>query len=125
MGIKIQDKVLGTVGFITWGRVFDRIDAQSLLDAVAKNSSKFGIQNLEKIELCDSLQDLSAFPYFYEALFAFAQENIQYGKKYEDWCAKKQKAILQGEDIYFLGIPKRNTHQRMPGSISHGFYVKP
>jgi hypothetical protein len=124
VGIKVQDKILGTVGFITWGRVFDRVDSTEMLEALKLNLSKFGIHHLESITLCDTLQEVATFPYFYEGLFAFAQEKISYGKSYDTWCAKKKNAIIYGEDVYFLGIPQKDEQKKAAGSISHGFYIK-
>ena len=126
VGIKVHDKVFGEVGFITWGRIFDRVDSDFLLKAINQHLDKFGITTPTSIELCDTLQELSAHPYFYEALFAFAQKTIPFGKSYQAWRNKKKKALERGEDIYFLGLAKKQQSKNaamLAGRISHGVFI--
>ncbi len=124
VGIKIVDKTFGIVGFITWGRIFNRVDPQPLLDIVTKHLSKFGIVAVESIEVCDTLQEISSLPYFYEALFEFSQRIIPEGKIYKDWQKNMSKALERGEGIYFLGLsPEQKAKAKgMGGTISHGFW---
>ena len=106
VGIKIKDKYLGEVAFVTWGRVCDRTDPEPLFKAIKKNLSKFGITELVSISICETLQEVSSFPYFYEALFVFAQQKQIDDANYAAWRIKKKKAIEQGEEIYFLGLSR-------------------
>lgn len=126
VGIIVKDKNFGEVGFVTWGRVFDRVDPEPLLEAIKLNLKIFGIKELESIEVCDTLQEVSGFPYFYEAIFKFARDIIPKNMLYENWCKKKRQAILEGEDIYFLGLTKeqKNRGKKTGGTISHGVYFK-
>lgn len=127
VGIKIKDKLLGEVGFITWGRLFHPVDEKPLLDAVAMHAAKFGIFHLEDIALCNTLLEVSSLPYFYEALFEFSQKTIPDSKKYKAWCATKRKKIKQGEEIYFLGLnndQRKKGNDILNGAISHGFWYK-
>lgn len=124
VGIKVKDKVLGEIGFVTWGRIFDPVDDDELLAAVKKNLKKFGIFEPESMEVCYSLQDVSEFLYFYEAIFEFSKNKFpDTGAEYKKWRAKKKKAILQGEDIYSLGLTKtqKRNAKNLEGTISHGF----
>jgi hypothetical protein len=123
VGIKVNDKNLGEVGFLTWGRIFHPVDSELLLDTVQKHFSKFGIYYAETVVLCDTLQEISHFPYFYEGLFEFSQKIIPEGKKYRIWQESIMKALEKGEEIYFLGVlPEKKEKLKVPsGSISHGF----
>ena len=124
VGIKIKDKIFGQVSFITWGRIFHPVDPQLLLDNVIRHTPKFGIKNVEAIDLCDTLQEISSFPYFYEALFEFSQKIIPDGKRYNVWKNKMKRAIERGEEIYFLGLTdkqKAMAIENLGGTISHGF----
>ncbi|MBK8125107.1 MAG: hypothetical protein IPK56_00060 [Elusimicrobia bacterium] len=88
---------------LTWGRIFDRIDPKPLLDAIENNLTKYGISNVSKITLCESLQDAAAHKFFYETFFLMAQKLIPFGKKkYPKWRAQIKKRILKGEEIYWL-----------------------
>lgn len=124
VGIKGKDTILGQAGFITWGRIFHPVDPQPLLDAVMKHIATFGLRNIESLELCDSLQEVAAFPYFYEALFEFSQNIIPGGKEYTSWKTKKKKEMQCGREIYFLGLTKEQKllAKNIGGAISHGFY---
>lgn len=83
VGIKIKDKIRGVGALITWGRLFDAVDETELLEVVKKHVSKWGINSLESMHVCYSLQEISDQPYFYECLIKFIQEPIPYGIRYE------------------------------------------
>ena len=104
VGIKFEDKKMGEGAFLTWGRLFDEVDESELLDLIKKHLPNWNINNLESIEVCYSLQEVSDQPYFYECLIKFIQEPIPYGAKYKAWKKKKKKALLEGKDIYFMGF---------------------
>ncbi len=105
VAIKIIDDSENAHYFITWGRIFDAVDPESLLQAVAMHLSKFGIKTFNSIELCSSLQEAANQTYFYEALFSFSQRKIRFGKNYESWRKKRKKKIRSGREIYYLGRP--------------------
>lgn len=109
VGIKVVDKNFGETGFITWGRVFDRVCSKDFLKFVAKNLNKFGIITPDSVTLCDNLQEISDLPYFYEGFFEFTQELIPHGKLYILWRSKKKQAIKKGESIYFLGFKNQEV----------------
>jgi len=106
VGIKFKDKIRGEGALITWGRLFDRVDSTELLEVVKPHLSSFGVTELESIELCYSLMEISHFPYFYECLIPFIQEPIPNGIKYKTWVKKKQKALKDGHDISFTAFMK-------------------
>lgn len=124
VGIKIQDKIIGTVGFITWGRIFHPVDSDELLAVVAKHTSKFGILHVLSIELCDTLQELAKLPYFYEALFEFSHNFALSANNYRTWKVDTKKAMKRGEEIYFLGLLKKQKlkTKELGGTITHGFW---
>lgn len=104
VGIKVRDKIFGEVAFMTWGRIFHPVDPQTLLETVTKHLGKFGIKSPESIELCDTLQEISNHPYFFEGLFEFSQKTIPYGRTYKKWQQDTAKLMIKGEEIYFLGL---------------------
>jgi hypothetical protein len=91
--------------FLTWGRSFDRVDPKPLLTAVRPGLAQFGLSVVRNLDVCPTLQEASGQPYFFEALLAFSQKPIPYGKKYSAWKAACRKKILSGKDIYYLGKP--------------------
>lgn len=85
--------------FVTWGRVFDSVDPEPLLDAVRSSLPKFGaLSKIRSIQVCETLQDASKQPYFYEALVSFSRERILSDRV-------RRARILSGRDIYYLGKP--------------------
>lgn len=71
--------------FLTWGRIFDPVDPESLLAVVRPKLPRWGVHKARSLEVCYSLQDAASEPYFYEALFMMAQERIPFGPKYKSW----------------------------------------
>jgi hypothetical protein len=125
VGIKVYDKVVGEVGFITWGRIFHPVDMQELCEIVQLHLPKFGIQESKEIQVCNTLQEVACFPYFYEGFFEFCQKIIPEGKQYKSWQKEREKALKKGEEIYFLGLnpqQKDLIKDRLGGTISHGFW---
>lgn len=107
IAIKIKDKVEGETGFLTFGRIFDRVDDKEIVSVVKSHCHKYGIDDIESIELCWQIQDVSHMRYFYEAFYSITQEKIPTnGKDYEEWVNQKKQSILYGDDIFFLGFKK-------------------
>jgi hypothetical protein len=65
--------------FLTWGRIFDRVDPNGLETVIAKHAGRFGIKNPKSVAVCDSLKEASRARYFYESLFHISQEKIPFG----------------------------------------------
>lgn len=106
IGIIAHDTLIHDVGFMTWGRLFDRVDPQSVIDTLKDYLSKFGINNAKSIEVCNSLQETSHYLYFYEGLFELCQEIIPAtADEYTKWKDQKLQSMKNGEWFYFLGIP--------------------
>ena len=92
------------VGFLTWGRVFDRVDEAPLIEALRSGIAVFGFPAESEISICDSLQEVSGCRYFYEGLLIFSHKPIPFGKKtYWVWAKKMRKAIPKGKEICLLG----------------------
>lgn len=106
VGIRVVDGVMGECGFITWGRVFGAVEEDELAQAVRSHLHTCGLHDVESVEVCYSLRDLSHHTYFYEALFKFAREKKPSAKQYAKWIARKRKAIERGREVYFLGLPR-------------------
>lgn len=103
IAIKAVDKSGRTHFFLTWGRVFDAVEDDSLLAAVRPNLSTWGVDPDSSLEVCYTLQEAAAEPYFYEGLFGMAQERIPFGPKYKAWQSRKRKQITKGKEIWYLG----------------------
>lgn len=103
VAVKVTDDAEVDHYLITWGRIFDRVDPNPLLEAITPHLSSFGIKKFTRMSLCRSLRDASSQPYFYEAMFLFGQKKIPFGKNYTAWQKKQKKAIRKGQEIYYLG----------------------
>ena|SRR5258706_11189911 len=110
VAVKVRGSKVAVHYFITWGRIFDRVDPKSLELVVAKHASKFGVRNLKSVTVCDSLREASKARYFYEALFHISQEKIPFGKStYGPWRAKIKKQMLSGRQLFYCGAPKKDA----------------
>jgi hypothetical protein len=94
--------------FLTWGRLFDAVEPQGLIDAVRPHVTRMARGEVSTLEVCDSLQDASGEPYFYEGLFAFCQTPIPYGSHHEEWVSDMRERVTAGKEIYFLGVKQRD-----------------
>lgn len=117
VAIKFIDKDRGEGAFITWGRLFDVVDDHQLLQVVKRNLPFFGIYNVESIELCYSLMEISDQPYFHEQLTFFIKRPISFDNSYKKWCRKKRLTLKKGHEILFTGFKneyldyiERNQH---------------
>ena len=104
IAIKLEDGKKGKAAFLTWGRVFDSIDTTSVERKIVDAAKKFGFRDVKSVSVCDSLQGVSRYPFFYEALVSISWKPIPFGKKYKAWAAKKRREISAGKEIYFLGL---------------------
>lgn len=92
--------------YVTWGRLFSAVDPEPLIAAVQPHITKQELgEDVTSIRVCNTLQEASSGPYFYEALFEFAQRPIPFGKGYDAWAAKKRKQLKKGKELYYLGAP--------------------
>jgi len=90
------------VAFMTWGRIYDRVDDEELLRVVKRASQKFAGSPMSRFELCWSLVDVDDHEYFYEALLKFAWRPIPSGSRYRTWVARMKREMNAGREIYFL-----------------------
>jgi hypothetical protein len=110
--VKVRDSKANNHYFITWGRIFDRVNPKSLEVLIAAHAPKCGIKNPKSVDLCESLQEASKSRYFHEALFHMSQEKIPYGiGNYSRWCAKMKKSMLSGRQIFYCGVTKKTPGQ--------------
>ena len=93
--------------FLTWGRVFDAVEPEPLVEAVRPHVSRTAGGEVTAVEVCTSLQEASTAPYFYEALFHLSQRTIPFGPGYEEWRARMQERMSAGKEIHFLGAPSK------------------
>ena len=108
IAIKVEDGKRGRTAFLTWGRSFDPVDPEPLLEAVAKGLKRFGITKVKRIEVCGTLQEVKGFPYFFESLSLMTMKGIPFGKSsYGLWRTKMQGGIAQGREMYCLGFLKK------------------
>ena len=85
--------------FMTWGRVFDPVDPTSLVEAARPHLG----EEVERVRVCDSLQEASGELYFFEALFTFGQNTIPRSDDHESWRERMRERIETGHELYLLG----------------------
>ena len=118
VAVKAIDKRKGEVAFLTWGRTFNVIDGEPLLEAIRPHLKSYGIGSRSKLRLCDTLQEVASYTYFFEAysqliaMFALAKDK-------KGFLASKRRAILRGQDVFFI---QGEWHKR--GKWASGFRVK-
>lgn len=101
---KVRDRAGKWYGFMTWGRIVDRIDDSWIVDVIRADAGRCGIGDIAEILVCDSLIEAAACQYFYEGLFHFANCGVPFGPYHETWRLARLDEITQGSpDIYFLG----------------------
>jgi hypothetical protein len=103
---------------MTWGRPFDAVDPNRLLDAVRPHLGSVDEEGVS-LRVCDTLQEASATPYFFEALIHFSQRPIPFGAGYETWAEQKRDAIQRGKEIYFLGTRRTGSRARRSQGRAH------
>lgn len=90
--------------FVTWGRIQDTVDPEPLEHLIMSVPDHFALPGTPaSARLCDSLRDAREAPFFYEALFEFAQKRIPFGSGYEKWRLRMDKLMQQGKEIYSFG----------------------
>jgi len=87
---------------MTWGRVFDPVDPTELL-AVVQPLIVQPEDDLAKLRVCETLQEASSAPYFFEALIFFGQRSIPFGPGYAEWEYRMRAAVKSGKQVYRLG----------------------
>jgi hypothetical protein len=86
---------------LTWGRIQDAVDPKPVEQLAAAFMSPRGI--VSRTTVCDSLQEASQCPYFYEALFDMAQRRIPFGDGYEEWVRERDRAMREGREMWDCG----------------------
>jgi hypothetical protein len=90
--------------FLTWGRIQDQVDPEPLESLVMSVVGKFATPGTAmSARLCDSLQEASSAPYFFEHYFGFCQQPIPFGKGYDKWRSKMDKLMRAGKEIAGVG----------------------
>ncbi|MDQ6774703.1 MAG: hypothetical protein M3071_00455 [Actinomycetota bacterium] len=90
--------------YLTWGRVFSPVDPEPLIETVRPYITKRQLgEDVTNIRVCNTLQEASRAPYFYEGLFDFAQQRIPDGEDYEKWAAEIREQLAKGKELYYLG----------------------
>jgi hypothetical protein len=90
--------------FITWGRIQDPVDPVPLEQLLLSVADHFALPGTPmSARLCESLQDAKEAPFFYEALFDFAQKPMPFGPGYQKWRRRTDKLMRHGKEIYAVG----------------------
>src|SRR5207302_10856461 len=93
---------------LTFGRSFDRVDATTTLEIITRYSGRYDLGGKQsRVELCNSLQDASREPYFFEALFRLSQQPIPFGPTYSAWQRRIGAQMKKGEHLHYLGRRRR------------------
>jgi len=103
VAIKVTDSRRRKHYFLTWGRVFHRIDPEPLITAIKPHLRTYGIEKVRRVDVCNSLQEASRERYFFEALFHMSAQGVPFGKTYTKWKSIQKKRIQQGKEIHYLG----------------------
>ena len=103
VAIKINNGSEEVAAFLTWGRIFHPTDPTLLKETIGGHLVQFGLKGDLQISVCETIQEVSHYPYFYEGLLAIGREPIPFGPKYAEWQKKKRKKIEMGKELYFLG----------------------
>ncbi len=91
--------------FLTWGRLFDAVDPEPLIESARMHMSEAALGGeIESVRLCGSLQEARDAPYFFEALVWFGQHSIPHGEGYQAWQARMRSELAEGKQLYFLGV---------------------
>ncbi len=107
--------------FLTWGRIQSTVDTTSLEDQVLKHSIRFALGGTPvSAHVCESLQEASGEPYFYECFFLMCQERIPFGEEYRRWKEGMAAAMEKGKELYFLGAPRDQVLEASSGTIAYG-----
>ena len=97
--------------YMTWGRIQHAVDPEPLEQLVLHYCVRDDLGGHPlKARLCQTLQEASHAPYFYEALFTFSQTHIPYGDQYETWRSELNERMQRSEELYYLGNPDRLAH---------------
>jgi hypothetical protein len=93
-----------TCFFMTYGRIQSPVDPAPLERIILKVAHDFATgEPPASAKVCWSLRDAKDAPFFYEALFSFAQQPIPNGPGYEKWRKRMDRRMRNGREIYFLG----------------------
>jgi hypothetical protein len=76
IAIEIKDEKKGKAAFLTWGRVFERVDVSIIQRKIADVAPNFGFYDVRSVSVCDSLRDVAHYPYFYESLIHISWKPI-------------------------------------------------
>lgn len=107
--------------FLTWGRIQSTVDTTSLESLIFEHSVKFALGGVPvRARVCQSLQEASREPYFYECFFVMCQEKIPFGTGYRQWKDSMATAMEHGKELYFLGAPEDQEREPSPGLIAYG-----
>ncbi len=99
--------------FLTWGDLeSNRSWPGDIERAVLRASRGFALRGTPvAARVCDSLQDASGERYFYESLFAMQHQMPAIAaRRFTAWADAKTAAVLRGEELYYLGLPKDQDH---------------
>lgn len=90
--------------FLTWGRIQDAIDDRPLAELVLRHAVAYDLGGSPvSARVCRSLQEARDQPYFFEALFDFANEGIPSGPDFDDWRNAVARDMEQGKHLWYLG----------------------
>ena len=104
IGMRAYTKTGRTFGFMTWGRLWGATDESPYQDALMRHIGKFEIPDVARIEICESLHEVSSCKYFYEAYLHFTWHSIPFGDGYERWRTSVRFELdAVGNGFYFLG----------------------
>jgi len=90
--------------FLTWGRIQDRVDPEPLVALMMSVVGRFKTPGVAvSARVCDSLQEASSAPYFFEYYFSFCQHPIPFDDRYDAWRSDMDALMRAGKEIAGVG----------------------
>ena len=90
--------------FLTWGRIPEAVDPAPLERLVFAAATRFSLGGKPvSAQVCATLQEAAAEPYFFENFFKLCQCRIPFGPDYKAWAAETLQRLEAGKELYYLG----------------------
>jgi hypothetical protein len=118
---RVRDNSGKWYGFMTWGRIVDRIDDAWVEEIVLANARQCAIPEVVEVRVCDSLSEVATCRYFYEGLFHFANAGIPLGTSYEACLKIGSRSSSKAQPAYIFS--EQNPSKRRPAKNEDAEYL--
>lgn len=101
IAFKITEKNKKISYCLTWGRIFDPVNADTYIEVLKLFLGKS--KTISEIKICSPLSEASKENCFYESFFKMCQFKIPFGKEHTKWLSRMSTRIKMGKELGFLG----------------------